>query len=77
MRWHSLVLSPNPVEPLVPLSSGFCSGGNVRAVFMNVNAPETRGTVFGILCIMDDVGKGMCVLREPVWDRYVACILLY
>jgi MFS-type transporter involved in bile tolerance (Atg22 family) len=34
------------------------TGGNVRAVFMNVNAPETRGTVFGILCIMDDVGKG-------------------
>jgi MFS family permease len=34
------------------------SGSNIRAVLVNVNAPETRGTVFGFFCIMDDVGKG-------------------
>jgi hypothetical protein len=34
------------------------TGANIRAVFANVNLPETRGTVFGIFCVMDDVGKG-------------------
>jgi len=34
------------------------TGGNVRTVFLNVNPPEIRGTVFGIFCITDDVGKG-------------------
>ena len=34
------------------------TGGNIRTVFLNVNKPEVRGTVFGIFCIMDDVGKG-------------------
>eukprot|EP00668_Euglena_longa_P000475 GGOE01000597.1.p1 GENE.GGOE01000597.1~~GGOE01000597.1.p1 ORF type:complete len:451 (-),score=102.22 GGOE01000597.1:196-1548(-) len=34
------------------------AGSNIRAVLVNVNAPETRGTVFGIFCVLDDVGKG-------------------
>eukprot|EP00668_Euglena_longa_P042307 GGOE01055903.1.p1 GENE.GGOE01055903.1~~GGOE01055903.1.p1 ORF type:complete len:535 (-),score=165.26 GGOE01055903.1:132-1736(-) len=35
------------------------TGGNIRTVFLNVNPPEVRGTVFGIFCITDDVGKGL------------------
>eukprot|EP00667_Euglena_gracilis_P011703 EG_transcript_11969 len=46
---------------LMALLSGMTStvaGSNIRAVLVNVNAPETRGTVFGIFCVLDDVGKG-------------------
>eukprot|EP00667_Euglena_gracilis_P009262 EG_transcript_9409 len=35
------------------------TGGNMATVFLNVNPPEVRGTVFGIFCITDDVGKGI------------------
>uniref|UniRef100_A0A7S1IH36 Major facilitator superfamily (MFS) profile domain-containing protein n=1 Tax=Eutreptiella gymnastica TaxID=73025 RepID=A0A7S1IH36_9EUGL len=34
------------------------TGGNVRTVLLNVNPPEVRGTVMGIFCVADDVGKG-------------------
>eukprot|EP01006_Ploeotia_vitrea_P066704 TRINITY_DN95524_c0_g1_i1.p1 TRINITY_DN95524_c0_g1~~TRINITY_DN95524_c0_g1_i1.p1 ORF type:complete len:512 (+),score=10.07 TRINITY_DN95524_c0_g1_i1:67-1536(+) len=44
----------------------FCFGGiiavtgsNVRAVILNVNMPETRGTVFGVFALTDDIGKGL------------------
>jgi MFS family permease len=30
---------------------------NVRAVLLNVNPPETRGTMFALYTQMDDVGK--------------------
>lgn len=42
-------------------SAGFLvsiTGGNIRTVILNVNPPEIRGTVFGVFCITDDVGKG-------------------
>jgi len=35
------------------------SGANVRAILLNVNTPETRGTVFSIFNLMDDLGKGL------------------
>lgn len=34
------------------------TAANVRAVLLNVNAPETRGTVFAVYSLMDDLGKG-------------------
>jgi len=34
------------------------SGANVRAILVNVNTPETRGTVFSLFNLMDDLGKG-------------------
>jgi predicted MFS family arabinose efflux permease len=34
------------------------TGANVRAVLINVNTPETRGTTFAMLNLMDDLGKG-------------------
>jgi MFS family permease len=34
------------------------SGANVRACLLNVNTPETRGTVFSLFNLMDDLGKG-------------------
>lgn len=52
-RWQLALCSPPP-------------GSNIRAVLVNVNAPETRGTVFGFFCIMDDVGKGPCLPIEPL-----------
>jgi len=34
------------------------TGPNIRAVLLNVNTPETRGTAFSIYNLMDDLGKG-------------------
>ena len=31
---------------------------NVRAVLLNVNPPETRGTMFAFYAQVDDIGKG-------------------
>ena len=44
------------------LLGGFLStiaGPNIRAVMLNVNTPETRGTVFSIFALTDDLGKGL------------------
>ena len=35
------------------------TGANVRAVLLNVTAPEVRGVAFSVFNLMDDVGKGM------------------
>jgi predicted MFS family arabinose efflux permease len=32
---------------------------NVRAMLINVNAPETRGSVFSLFNLADDLGKGL------------------
>ena len=34
------------------------AGNNIRAILMNVNAPETRGSVFALFNLTDDLGKG-------------------
>ncbi len=31
---------------------------NVRAMLLNVNAPETRGSIFSLYNLSDDLGKG-------------------
>eukprot|EP00937_MAST-01D_sp_MAST-1D-sp2_P002539 g2539.t1 len=35
------------------------TGANVRAVLLNVTAPEVRGVAFSVFNLMDDVGKGL------------------
>ena len=35
------------------------AGSNIRAIMLNVNAPETRGTVFSVFALTDDLGKGL------------------
>ena len=41
------------------------TGSNVRAVLMNVTAPETRGSAFAIYNLMDDLGKARAPARPP------------
>lgn len=44
----------------VSLLGGACAsmtGPNVRAVLQNCNLPETRGTVFALFALTDDLGK--------------------
>jgi len=35
------------------------TGSNVRAILINVTAPETRGSVFSLYNLADDLGKGL------------------
>eukprot|EP00283_Hemiselmis_rufescens_P004351 CAMPEP_0173430740 /NCGR_PEP_ID=MMETSP1357-20121228/9089_1 /TAXON_ID=77926 /ORGANISM="Hemiselmis rufescens, Strain PCC563" /LENGTH=239 /DNA_ID=CAMNT_0014395127 /DNA_START=356 /DNA_END=1072 /DNA_ORIENTATION=+ len=57
-------------EPLPPLWAicvvaflggfiGYITGPNVRAILLNVNAPETRGTAFAVYNLMDHLGTGL------------------
>ena len=55
---------PPPIA--LPLFIGALTGfvisipsANVRAMLVNVNAPETRGSVFGLFNLADDLGKGL------------------
>ncbi|KAK3236825.1 hypothetical protein CYMTET_53059 [Cymbomonas tetramitiformis] len=52
------------------------TGSNVRALLLNVNAPETRGTVFALFNLMDDLGKGVGPVAVAVFiqsfGRYAA-----
>ena len=34
------------------------TGPNVRAMLLNVNTPETRGSIFALYNLADDLGKG-------------------
>lgn len=50
---------------LVPVVVGFITGSivaitgaNTKAIILNVNAPETRGSVFSLYNLVDDLGKG-------------------
>ena len=45
------------VSFLVGLVSSI-TGSNIKAVLLNVNVPEVRGTVFSIFVLFDDLGKG-------------------
>lgn len=57
----------SPLPPLYiiciasALGGGIASftGPNARAVLLNVNAPETRGTAFAIYNLMDHLGTGL------------------
>ena len=53
---------PFSYATLAPISflGGACAsitGPNVRAVLQNCNLPETRGTVFALFSLTDDIGK--------------------
>ncbi len=46
---------------LIGLFTGFTisiTGPNVRAMLLNVNSPETRGSIFSLYNLADDLGKG-------------------
>lgn len=57
-----------------------CTGANVRAVLLNVNTPQTRGTAFSVFALADDLGKGLgpffasglilALGRTAVWSIY-------
>ena len=53
-------------DPTMPLLLGFLTGftvtitsANVKAILLNVNGPETRGSVFSLYNLADDLGKGL------------------
>ncbi len=50
---------------MVPILIGFftgfivtITGPNVKAILLNVNTPETRGSIFSLFNLTDDLGKG-------------------
>ncbi len=50
---------------ILPLAIGFITGftititgPNVKAILLNVNSPETRGSIFSLFNLTDDLGKG-------------------
>ncbi len=56
------VENPNFLAPVViGFITGFIitmSGPNIRAILLNVNSPETRGSIFSLFNLTDDLGKG-------------------
>ena len=56
------VADPNMMLALVSgLFTGFTisiTGPNVKAMLLNVNTPETRGSIFSLFNLTDDLGKG-------------------
>lgn len=56
------VQNPSALIPIVlGLVTGFIvaiTGANTKAIILNVNAPETRGSVFSLYNLVDDLGKG-------------------
>ncbi len=69
----TIALINYPVQPAgeaqamaIPLLLGFLTGfvvamtgPNIRAMLLNVNAPETRGSIFSLFTLSDDLGKGL------------------
>jgi len=53
---------PNVALPvLIGLLTGFIvtiTGPNIKAMLLNTNAPETRGSIFALFNLADDLGKG-------------------
>jgi predicted MFS family arabinose efflux permease len=46
---------------LIGVATGFSAAmtsSNVRAILLNVNAPETRGSIFALYTLFDDLGRG-------------------
>jgi len=56
------VANPNFMVPvIVGFVTGFIitiTGPNVKAILLNVNTPETRGSIFSLFNLTDDLGKG-------------------
>ncbi|TAL34568.1 MAG: MFS transporter [Spirochaetes bacterium] len=56
------VENPSIILPvLIGFVTGFTitiTGPNVKAMLLNVNAPETRGSIFSLFNLTDDLGKG-------------------
>ncbi len=64
LNYTPQVVIPEP-DPTWPLIFGFITGftvtitgPNVRAILLNVNTPETRGSIFSLYNLTDDLGKG-------------------
>ncbi|MGQ9842934.1 MAG: MFS transporter [Spirochaetota bacterium] len=57
-----IVPEPDPTWPLIfGFITGFTvtiTGPNVKAILLNVNTPETRGSIFSLYNLTDDLGKG-------------------
>eukprot|EP00290_Baffinella_frigidus_P031614 CAMPEP_0180266002 /NCGR_PEP_ID=MMETSP0988-20121125/767_1 /TAXON_ID=697907 /ORGANISM="non described non described, Strain CCMP2293" /LENGTH=204 /DNA_ID=CAMNT_0022236553 /DNA_START=6 /DNA_END=620 /DNA_ORIENTATION=- len=61
-----LINLPDPLPPLwVLCAAGACggailtvTGACVKAVLLNVNAPETRGSALAVYALFDDLGRG-------------------
>jgi predicted MFS family arabinose efflux permease len=68
------------VYSLVTIPSGFLAtltSASVRTALINVTVPETRGTTFALLTLLDDLGKGLsplfvAALIEATGSRYTA-----
>jgi len=60
-------------------------GPNLRAIMINVNAPETRGVALALQSVTDDLGKGLgpvivageragtAALAAPAWQGCGCC----
>lgn len=85
------VADPNLLPPLILGGlAGFClamTAANVRAVLLNVNTPHTRGAIFALYNLADDLGRGfgpalislLIVLmggRTPAFALAIACWLV-
>ncbi len=64
LNYPSQVGVENP-GVIVPILLGFVTGftititgPNVKAILLNVNSPETRGSIFSLFNLTDDLGKG-------------------
>ncbi|MFH1852048.1 MAG: MFS transporter [Candidatus Neomarinimicrobiota bacterium] len=64
INYPSQIGVENP-STLLPMLIGFVTGftisitgPNVRAMLLNVNSPETRGSIFSLYNLADDLGKG-------------------
>lgn len=58
--------------------------GNIKAILLNVNAPEHRGTVFGIHNITDSLGRGlgpwfggMLIVNYGYWQALLIAVSLW
>ena len=52
------VLGPIAIGSIAGFLAGV-TGPNVRAMLLNVNAPETRGSIFALYNLADDLGRGL------------------
>jgi len=54
--------NPNYLAPvIIGFIAGFIitiTGPNIKAILLNVNSPETRGSIFSLFNLTDDLGKG-------------------
>jgi len=68
---------------LLAIAGGFMAipGPNIRAVLMDINESQARGTVFSALTLFDDLGKGfgpmVIVFLITLFGRRVAFTLTY